>query len=64
MDLFHGLAALAATPETDLDQPSPEPMREYAPTIGVVFNLVGMHMMMHAGQFVPVRRKLGKPVLF
>lgn len=57
------LAALAATPEKDLDKPSPESMRGYAPTVGVMFNLVGIHEMMHAAQFVAVRRKLGKPVL-
>ena len=57
------LSALDALPDTDLDKPSPEPMREYAPTVGVVFNLIGVHTIMHAAQFVPVRRKLGKPVL-
>ena len=56
------LAALGALPEADLDKPSPEPMRSYAPTIGAVFNLVGIHQMMHGAQFVAVRRKLGKPV--
>ena len=58
------LAALEAANEADLDKPAPESMREYAPTIGVVFNMIGVHLMMHAAQFVPVRRKLGKPVLF
>jgi hypothetical protein len=58
------LAALVATPETDLDKPGPEEMREYAPTIGAALNIVGVHQLMHAGQFTPIRRKLGKPVLF
>ena len=57
------LAALEAAQEADLDKPSPEPMREYAPTIGVVFNIIGIHAMMHAAQFVPVRRKLGKAIM-
>jgi len=26
--------------------------------------LLGNHPVMHAGQFVPIRRKLGKPPLF
>ena len=26
--------------------------------------LLGTHWLMHAGQFVPIRRKLGKPPLF
>jgi hypothetical protein len=56
------LAALAATSDKDLDRATPESMREYAPTVGVMFNVVGLHEMMHAAQFVAVRRKLGKPV--
>jgi len=58
------LAALDALPEAELDKPAPEQMREYAPTVGAVFSLIGTHKLMHAGQFVTVRRKLGKPVLF
>jgi hypothetical protein len=58
------LAALAATPESDLDKPAPEEMRAYAPTIGAGLLLLGTHWLMHAGQFVPIRRKLGKPPLF
>ena len=58
------LAAVDATPESDLDRPGPEPMREYAPTVGVVLMLLATHFLMHAGQFVPIRRKLGKPPLF
>jgi len=57
------LAALASLPETDLDRAAPEPMREYCPTVGAMFNLIGLHQFMHAGQFVPVRRRLGKPVV-
>jgi uncharacterized damage-inducible protein DinB len=58
------LAAIAATPESKLDDAAPEPMREYAPTVGAVLLLMGNHWMMHAGQFVPIRRKLGRPPLF
>jgi uncharacterized damage-inducible protein DinB len=58
------LAAVDATPESELDAPSPESMREYAPTVASVLTLLGTHWLMHAGQFVPVRRKLGKPPLF
>ena len=56
------LAALAAMPEADFDKPTPEPMQEYAATVGALFNIVGIHEMMHAAQFVAVRRKLGKPI--
>jgi hypothetical protein len=58
------LAAIEATPESDLDKPGPEAMREYAPTVGSVLMLLGTHLLMHAGQFVPIRRKLGKPAMF
>jgi uncharacterized damage-inducible protein DinB len=56
--------ALERTPDADLDKPGPERMRAYAPTIGAVFAMVGQHELMHQGQFVTVRRKLGKPILF
>jgi hypothetical protein len=58
------LAAVDATAESDFSRPGPEAMRQYAPTVGVVLMLLGTHVLMHAGQFVPIRRKLGKPPLF
>jgi hypothetical protein len=58
------VAAVDATPESALDQPGPEAMREYAPTVSSVLMLLGTHWLMHAGQFTPIRRKLGKPPLF
>ena len=58
------MAAIDVTPDAALDQPAPEAMREYAPTVAEALTVLGAHAMMHAGQFVPVRRKLGKPVLF
>ncbi len=57
-------AAIDATPESQLDQPAPEPMRAYAPTIGAALMILGTHWLMHAGQFVPIRRRLGKDPLF
>lgn len=57
------LAALEALPESRLDEPGPESMRSYCPTVGSLFGMIGTHPMMHAGQFVPVRRALGKPVV-
>ncbi|MBI1348402.1 DinB family protein [bacterium] len=50
-------------PEADLDGPAPESFRSMFPTMGLMFLLVATHPMMHAGQFVPVRRALGKPVV-
>jgi hypothetical protein len=58
------LAAVDATPDGDLDNPGPEAMRAYAPTVGAALSVLASHPMMHAGQFVTVRRKLGKPILF
>ena len=58
------LAAVDATPEATLDQPGPEPMREYAPTVAAALLLLGTHWLMHSGQFAVIRRKLGKPPLF
>jgi hypothetical protein len=57
------IAALMALTDEDLDRPSSEGMRPFAPTIGSVFQLASDHTLMHAGQFSVIRRKLGKPVL-
>lgn len=56
------LAALDAAAESDLDQPGPEEMRAYIPTVGAGYNMIGVHVLMHVGQFVLLRRKLGKPI--
>ena len=56
------LAALETASEADLDKPTPEEMHMYAKTVGETFALVGLHVMMHVGQFVAVRRKLDKPI--
>lgn len=37
---------------------------DYAPTVGAMISLEGAHWLMHAGQWVIVRRELGKPALF
>ncbi len=58
------LAAIAATPDAKLDSPAPELMRRYAPTVGAALMMLGGHWLMHSGQFVPIRRKLGRPPLF
>ena len=58
------VAALEDLPEAELDSASPEQFRDFCPTVGNMFVLIGTHHMMHAGQFVPVRRRLGKPILF
>jgi len=57
------LALLEQFSESELDQPGPEQLQPMLPTIGSVFLLIATHPLMHAGQFVPVRRALGKPVV-
>ena len=58
------LAALAKAGDDDLQQPAPEKIREYSPTVGATFALQATHWMMHSGQWVVVRRKLGRAPLF
>ncbi len=48
----------------ELDKPSPEPVRSFAPTLGHLAMAVVGHTTMHVGQFQVIRRALGKPVLF
>ncbi len=55
--------ALAQQSAADFDKPAPEKWREMFPTAGAIWCLIATHGMMHAGQFVPVRRALGKPVV-
>lgn len=57
------LKLLATHSEDDLDRPGPERFAKMFPTVGSIFLLIATHPMMHAGQFVPVRRALGKPVV-
>lgn len=56
-------SALDKFSEADLDQPGPESMKDFCPTVGSLFILISTHVMMHVGQIVPLRRKLDKPVL-
>ena len=62
--LAASLAAVDAIPDKALDNPAPEPFNKHVPTVGGLLALQGTHLLMHAGQFVPVRRKLNKPVAF
>jgi hypothetical protein len=55
-------AVIDSLTDADLDKPGPERMAQIAPTVGAALNLIGQHYLMHAGQFVPVRRATGKPV--
>jgi len=58
------LAALDKLSDDDLDKPSPEPIRAYAPNVAAVFEMQGSHYIMHAGQWAVIRRQLGRAPLF
>lgn len=58
------VAALAELNDDDLERPSPDSFRDYAPTVGATFDLQASHWMMHSGQWVIVRRVLGRDPLF
>lgn len=49
--------------DEDFDKPGPESMRSYAPTMGALANMLGSHWMMHAGQWVVLRRQLGRDIV-
>jgi uncharacterized protein (DUF1330 family) len=53
---------LDGIPEPDLDKTDPEKYPEWAPTVAALLAMTGTHALMHCGQFVAVRRQLGKPV--
>jgi hypothetical protein len=55
------LTALAKINESDFEKPTGA---NYAPTVAAMLNLQGSHWLMHAGQWVVVRRQCGRPPLF
>lgn len=58
------LAALATLTDRQLDEPAPENIRQYVPTVAATFALQATHWMMHSGQWVIVRRMLGHTAKF
>jgi hypothetical protein len=58
------LANLDRITEADLDKPTTGDIARMVPNVGSVLLLTANHVMMHAGQFTVVRRKLGKPIVF
>jgi hypothetical protein len=57
------VASLEKLNDEDFDKPAPEAFRSMFPTAGHIWLLIATHPLMHAGQFVPVRRMLGKPIV-
>jgi hypothetical protein len=58
------LAALEKLSDDDLEKPAPEKIQQFGATVGTVFAGQNMHWVMHAGQWVIVRRQLGRKPLF
>ena len=58
------LKKLASMSDDDLSKPAPEEYQAYIKTLGDLFSLQGSHLLMHAGQWAIVRRKLGRKPLF
>ncbi len=57
------LKLLDETPDEGLDREDPS-FPPIARTVGQLFHLLATHPVLHAGQFVAVRRKLGLPIAF
>lgn len=58
------LALLDTLSDEDLQKPSPEHLQVFGGTVGAVIAGQSAHWMMHAGQWVIVRRQLGKEAMF
>jgi uncharacterized damage-inducible protein DinB len=57
-------ALLDRVGDSELDDNRDGKLPPWAPTVSAVLNMAGLHALMHAGQFVAVRRKLNKPIAF
>ena len=58
------LALLDKLSDEELQKPSPEKLQQFGGTVGAVIAGQSAHWMMHAGQWVIVRRQLGKEAMF
>jgi len=50
--------------EQELDAAAPDTIAEYAPTVGAAFAMLAIHATMHAGQWIVIRRQLGREPMF
>lgn len=57
------LARIDSLTDNELEKPAPESMQSYAPNVMAAMNMLGSHWMMHAGQWVVLRRELGRDVV-
>lgn len=58
------LALLERLSEEQLEQTAPEKIQQFGATVGAVIAGQSAHWMMHAGQWVIVRRQLGRKAMF
>ncbi|MDC0934694.1 DinB family protein [Pirellulales bacterium] len=58
------LALLDRLSDEELQMPAPEKIQQFGATVGAVIAGQSAHWMMHAGQWVIIRRQLGKEPLF
>lgn len=56
-------ATLAGLSAEELIAASTESFQSYAPTVGAVFSMIGSHWLMNAGQWVVLRRELGREIV-
>lgn len=58
------LALLDKLSDEELMKPAPEKIQKFGATVGAVIAGQSAHWMMHAGQWVIVRRQLGREAIF
>lgn len=58
------LNLLKDIPDADLEKPTPEPLKMLGPKQVNLWIMLGMHWLMHAGQWSVIRRKLGRAPLY
>jgi len=58
------LALLDRLSEEELEKPAPDDIQKFGATVAAVIAGQSAHWMMHAGQWVIVRRQLGKKAMF
>jgi hypothetical protein len=56
--------ALDGVSDAELEDTRDGKLPPFAPTVGELLNLAGLHALMHSGQFVVVRRLLKKAIAF
>lgn len=58
------ISLLDSVGDAELDDTRDGKLPPFAPTVGAVLNMAGIHALNHSGQFVAVRRLLKKPIAF